>query len=85
MMNSLKTAERKLANGSLIHADQELMNWCVGNLKIEATATAIRATKQNAGDAKIDPAMAMFNAVTVMATNPDAIRSVYEDRGMIIL
>lgn len=85
MMNSLKTAERKLANGSLVHADQELMNWCIGNLKIEATATAIRATKQNAGDAKIDPAMAMFNAVTVMATNPDAIRSVYEDRGMIIL
>ena len=85
MMNALKTAERKLANGSLIHADQALMDWCVGNLKIEATATAIRATKQHAGDAKIDPAMALFNAVTVMATNPDAIRSVYEDRGLIIL
>jgi phage terminase large subunit-like protein len=85
MMNALKTAERKLANGTLLHADQALMDWCVANLKIEATATAIRATKQNAGDAKIDPAMALFNAVTVMAGNPEARRSVYEDRGLLVL
>lgn len=84
LMNALKTAERKLANGTLIHADQALMDWCVANLKIEATATAIRATKQNAGDAKIDPAMALFNAVTVMATNPEACRSVYEERGFLV-
>ncbi|CAN5575992.1 terminase large subunit [soil metagenome] len=85
MMNAIKTAERKLANGTLIHAEQPLMDWCVGNLKIENTATAIRATKQNAGDAKIDPAMALFDAVTAMATNPDALRSVYETRGLLIL
>jgi phage terminase large subunit-like protein len=85
MMNALKTAERKLANGTLHHADQALMDWCVANLKIEATATAIRATKQHAGDAKIDPAMALFNAVTVMAQNPEACRSAYEDQGLLIL
>ena len=85
MMNALKTGERKLANGTLLHADQPLMDWCVANLKIEATATAIRATKQHAGDAKIDPAMALFNATTVMATNPDACRSMYEERGLRIL
>lgn len=85
MMNALKTAERKLANGTLLHADQTLMDWCVANLKIEATATAIRATKQNAGDAKIDPAMALFNAVTMMATNPDACLSAYEGRGLLVL
>ena len=70
MMNAIKTAERKLANGTLLHAPSTLMDWCIGNLKIEPTATAIRATKQNAGDAKIDPVMALFDAVTVMATNP---------------
>lgn len=85
LMNAIKTAERKLSNGTLAHADQELMDWCVGNLKIEPTATAIRATKQFAGDAKIDPAMALFNAVTMMATNPEACRSVYEDRGLLVL
>ncbi len=85
LMNAIKTAERKLANGTLRHADQSVMDWCVSNLKIEATATAIRATKQNAGDAKIDPAMALFNGAMIMASNPEARRSVYEDRGLLVL
>lgn len=75
LMNAIKTAERKLVNGTLWHDGSALMAWCVGNLKIEATATTIRATKANAGDAKIDPAMAMFDAVTVMARNPGANNS----------
>jgi phage terminase large subunit-like protein len=85
LMNAIKTSERKLAHGALTHAEQPLMDWCVANLKIEPTATAIRATKQSAGDAKIDPAMALFNAVTVMATNPEAVSSVYEERGLLII
>ncbi|NLS07618.1 terminase large subunit [Rhizobium sp. P32RR-XVIII] len=74
LMNAIKTAERKLANGTLRHSGSGLMDWCVSNLKIEPTATAIRATKQNAGDAKIDPVMALFNAVTVMSRNPEPKR-----------
>lgn len=74
LMNAIKTAERKLVNGTLWHDGSALMAWCVGNLKIEATATTIRATKANAGDAKIDPAMAMFDAVTVMSRNPEAAK-----------
>lgn len=70
MMSALKTAERKLANGTLWHHDSHLAKWCVSNVKVEPTATAIRPTKINAGDAKIDVAMAMFNAVTVMSMNP---------------
>lgn len=83
MMNAIKTAERKLANGTLKHSPSTLMDWCVSNLKIEPTATAIRATKQNAGDAKIDPVMALFDAVYVMATNPSPTitRSPWEDEG----
>ncbi|MDQ0996889.1 phage terminase large subunit-like protein [Phyllobacterium ifriqiyense] len=72
MMNAIKTTERKLANGTFRHSGSSLMSWCVSNLKIEPTATAIRATKQNAGDAKIDPVMALFDAVTVMSRNPEA-------------
>jgi phage terminase large subunit-like protein len=70
MMNALKTAERKLANGTLWHHDNALLAWCVGNVKIEPTATAIRATKMNAGDAKIDLAMSLFNSVCLMSQNP---------------
>lgn len=74
LMNAIKTAERKLANGTLLHSGAGVLQWCVGNLKIEPTATAVRATKQNAGDAKIDVAMALFNAVTVMSRNPEPKR-----------
>jgi phage terminase large subunit-like protein len=77
MMNAIKTTERKLANGTFRHAVSALMAWCVGNLKIEPTATAIRATKQNAGDAKIDPVMALFDAVTLMSTNPQPASQSY--------
>lgn len=86
MMNAIKTAERRLANGTLKHCGSGLMAWCVGNLKIEPTATAIRATKQNAGDAKIDPVMALFDAIDIMSTNPEAVgRSVYETRDLLVL
>lgn len=82
LMNAIKTTERKLANGTLKHAKSDLMDWCVGNVKIEPTATAIRATKQNAGDAKIDPWGALMDAATVMIRNPVAqapIKSPWED------
>lgn len=75
LMNAIKTTERKLINGTLWHDGSALMDWCVGNIKIEPTATGIRATKANAGDAKIDPAMALFDAVTVMARNPEPKRA----------
>lgn len=86
MMNAIKTAERKLINGTLWHDGSALMAWCVSNIKIEPTATAIRATKANAGDAKIDPAMALFDAITVMSRNPAANGpSVYEERGILVI
>lgn len=75
LMRAIKTAERRLASGTFRHNGSRMMAWCVGNLKIEATATALRATKANAGDAKIDPAMAMFDAVDIMTTNPSPVQA----------
>lgn len=71
LMNSLRSIERKLIDGSFAHSDSGLMNFCVDNLKIEATATAFMATKKFAGDRKIDLAMAMFDAGDRMSTNPE--------------
>lgn len=79
LMNALKATERKVANGTMKHCPSGAMDWNIGNIKIEPTATAIRATKQNAGDAKIDMAMAMFDAASVMLTNPEAGRSVFDE------
>jgi phage terminase large subunit-like protein len=69
---AIKTAERRIAEGAFLHADQPIMNWCVGNARVEPRANSILITKQASGSAKIDPLMAMFNAVTLMSLNPAA-------------
>lgn len=78
LTGAIKTAERKLAEGVLVHGGQPLMAWCVGNAKVEPRGNAVIITKQAAGSAKIDPLMALFNAVTLMSLNPASERSFWE-------
>ena len=75
---AIKTTERKLAEGVLIHAGQPMMSWCVGNARVEPKGNAILITKQASGKGKIDPLMALFNAVSLMALNPEAKKQDYQ-------
>lgn len=83
LMGAIKTIERKLVDGSLVHGGQRLMAYCVGNARIEQRGNAILVTKQASGTAKIDPLMALFDAGSLMAMNPEAQGSVYNHRGLL--
>ncbi|KAB0489649.1 terminase large subunit [Pseudomonas vancouverensis] len=72
LTGAIKTTERRLADGSLFHCGQPLMAWACGNAKGVPSANAFLITKQASGTAKIDPLMATFNAVSLMALNPEA-------------
>ena len=71
LMGYIMTTERKLAEGNLWHAGQQLMTWCVGNARVVMVGNGMRITKQDSGVGKIDPVIAMFNAVALMSLNPE--------------
>jgi phage terminase large subunit-like protein len=70
LAGSIKTTERKLAEYVLKHGGTALMKWSVANAKVKTVGNSIVITKQVSGSAKIDPLMALFNAVSLMALNP---------------
>lgn len=69
---TIKTLERKLAEGMFGHCNQAMMAWCVGNAKVEQRSNSILITKQASGKSKIDPLMALLNAAHLMALNPES-------------
>ncbi len=78
MTGAIKTSERKLAEGVMVHGGQPLMAWCVGNARVEPRGNAIIITKQTAGSAKIDPLMAVFNAISLISLNPASMTDKYQ-------
>ena len=71
--------EHKLSNDTLSHDGSSLMNWVIGNVKIEVRDNGNLATKQTAGRAKIDPFIAMLCAAILMSWNPVAVGAGMDD------
>jgi phage terminase large subunit-like protein len=69
--SAIRTLERRLAEGAVTVAAQDLMSWAVSNAKIEPRGNAVLITKQASGSGKIDPLMAALNAVCLMSLNPE--------------
>jgi phage terminase large subunit-like protein len=63
--------ERKLSDDTVSHSDLAMMNWVVGNAKVEVKGNGNMITKQQAGRAKIDPLVATFCAAILMSWNPE--------------
>lgn len=85
LFSAILFTERALAEGRLRHAVQTLMNWCVGNCKVVARSNALLVTKEASGKAKIDPVMALFNAMELMSHNPEPKRDTWDFDKMQIL
>ena len=81
LSGAIMTAERALADGTLVHGGQALMAYCVGNAKIEPRGSAKLITKQGSGTGKIDPLMACLDAISLMSMIPASagIGSGFED------
>lgn len=80
LANTIKTTARRLAAGGLWHDGSTMLTWCIGYAKVEPRGNAILITKEEAGAGKIDPLMATFNAVALMARNPESASSfIYRD------
>lgn len=72
MAGYIKTAETKIARKHLLHASQPLLGWSVGNARTVVRGSGTMISKSESGTAKIDPTIAMLNAVSLMSLNPDA-------------
>jgi phage terminase large subunit-like protein len=72
LSGAIMTAERALADGTLVHGGQKLMAYCVGNAKIEPRGSAKLITKQGSGVGKIDPLLAALDAISLMERNPES-------------
>lgn len=70
-----KVCERKIASGDLFHANQPLMAWCVGNARVKLSGSGVAMSKSESGNGKIDPVIAMLNAVALMSQNPQPPKS----------
>lgn len=71
---AIKTVERMVAGGELVHGATELMKWCVGNAKVVQVGNAVTINKQVSGTGKIDPLMATFDAASLLMLNPAAAK-----------
>jgi phage terminase large subunit-like protein len=78
LMGAIQTSERHLSASKLLHCGQPLMAYAVGNAKVEPRGNAIMVTKQISGRSKIDPLMALFDAVALMQMNPKPRAKTYQ-------
>jgi len=85
LYSAILFTERALAENRLMHAVQALVNWCVGNCKVVPRSNALLVTKEASGKAKIDPVMALFNAMELMSYNPETKRDSFDFDAMKLL
>ncbi len=78
LSGAIKTTERKLAGGELLHTGSRLMAYAVANARARPRGNATVITKEDSGNAKIDPLAALFDAVSLMSEDPKPRTRTYQ-------
>lgn len=72
LTGTIKTVEFKIGDGDFRHDGSNMMAWCVSNARAELKGSNLYISKQMAGAGKIDPFIAMLNAVQLLELGPVA-------------
>lgn len=85
LSSAIHTIEFKLGDGEFVHDGSEMLAWCVSNALVKLRGSALYVCKETSGAGKIDPFVAVLNAVKVMEQGPVAGGgpSPYEARGLV--
>lgn len=73
LSSAIYTAEFKLGDGMLRHDGSPMMAWCVSNARATLKGSNMLISKEASGAGKIDPLVALFNAVKLMEAGPVAM------------
>jgi phage terminase large subunit-like protein len=79
LTGTIKTAEFKLGDRMLRHDGSAMMAWCVSNARSELRGSNLYISKEAAGSSKIDPLIAMLNALQLLEAGPEAVGGGIDD------
>ncbi|ABD25093.1 phage Terminase [Novosphingobium aromaticivorans DSM 12444] len=73
LSSAIYTLEFKLGDGMFRHDGSNMMAWCVSNALVKLRGSALYVDKETSGAGKIDPFVALLNAVKRMEEGPVAV------------
>jgi len=78
----MKELERLLKCGQMTHEKNPLARWCFGNVSVVIDGNENMKPMKNKSRDRIDPIVALINAMNIAITQENMKISVYEDRGI---
>ncbi|WP_370930991.1 terminase large subunit domain-containing protein [Bartonella sp. DGB1] len=75
LSGTIQEIEKLIKDKNLFHSGSLLMEWVIGNAKLEQRGSAVYITKKISGRAKIDPLIGLFNAHHILMSQLMDVRS----------
>jgi phage terminase large subunit-like protein len=82
MSPAMKEIERLMKTGLMTHEKNALARWCFGNVNVAVDGNGNIKPMKNKSRDRIDPIVALINAMAIAITQENMRVSVYEERGM---